>query len=310
MELRIFVEPQEGASYADQLAIARVAEEEGFGAFFRSDHLTRIHPGDPRPGPTDSWVTLGAIARETTTIRLGTMVTSATFRLPGPLAVAIAQVDDMSDGRVECGIGAGWYDGEHANHGVPFPSTNERFERLEEQLQILHGFWSTPDGERFEFKGEHYQLTDCPALPKTVQPGGPPVIVGGVGPKRTLRLAAQYGAEYNQPFVPVSFYGEQVERSRAACEAIGRDPDDLIQSVAQTVCCGESDEELGRRAAAAGMPLDTLREQQLGGHPSEILHKLAAFAEAGAQRVYLQVLDMTDLDHVRLLGDSVLRMLP
>jgi F420-dependent oxidoreductase-like protein len=310
MDLRIFVEPQEGATYDDQLAIARVAEEEGFSAFFRSDHLTRIHPGDGRPGPSDSWVTLGALARETTTIRLGTMVTSATFRLPGPLAIAIAQVDAMSEGRVDCGIGAGWYDGEHANHGVPFPPTNERFERLEEQLQILHGFWSTPDDERFDFKGEHYQLTDCPALPKPVQPGGPPVIIGGVGPKRTLRLAAQYAAEYNQPFVPVSFYAEQIERSRAACEAIGRDPDDLIQSVAQTVCCGETDEEQARRAAAAGMPIDTLREHQLGGSPAEVLDKLAAFAEAGAQRVYLQVLDMTDLDHVRLLGESVLRMLP
>jgi F420-dependent oxidoreductase-like protein len=310
MELRIFVEPQEGARYDDQLAIARVAEEEGFGAFFRSDHLTRIHPGDPRPGPTDSWITLGAIARETTTIRLGTMVTSATFRFPGPLAIAVAQVDAMSNGRVECGIGAGWYDGEHANHAVPFPSTNERFERLEEQLRILHGFWSTPDGERFDFEGTHYQLRDCAALPKPAQPGGPPIIIGGVGPKRTVRLAAEHAAEYNQPFVPVDFYREQVARSRAACEAIGRDPDDLIQSVAQTVCCGESDEELARRAMAAGMPLETLRSQQMGGSPAEILEKLAAFAEAGAERVYLQVLDMADLDHVRLLGSSVLRMLP
>jgi alkanesulfonate monooxygenase SsuD/methylene tetrahydromethanopterin reductase-like flavin-dependent oxidoreductase (luciferase family) len=136
------------------------------------------------------------------------------------------------------------------------------------------------------------------------------VIIGGVGPRRTVRLAAQYAAEYNQPFVPVSFYGEQVERSRAACEAIGRDPDDLVQSVCQTVCCGETDEELARRAAATGMPIDTLREQQMGGTPAEVLDKIAAFAEAGAQRVYLQVLDMSDLDHVRLLGETVLRMLP
>jgi F420-dependent oxidoreductase-like protein len=310
MDLRIFVEPQEGATYGDQAAIAVLAEQEGFDAFFRSDHLTRIHPGEPGAGPTDSWVTLGALARDTSTIRLGTMVTSATFRLPGPLAIAVAQVDQMSDGRVEIGIGAGWYDGEHAQHGVPFPPTGERFARLEEQLQILHGFWSTPEGQRFDFAGEHYQLVDSPALPKPVQPGGPPVIIGGVGPSRTPRLAAQYAAEYNQPFVPLDFYRDQVQTARAACETIGRDPDDLIQSVALTVCCGETDEELAVRAGAIGQGVEALRESQLAGRPAEIVERIADYAEAGAQRVYLQVLDMTDLDHVRLLGDQVLRVLP
>jgi len=310
MDLRIMVEPQEGATYAQQLAVARLAEEHGFDAFFRSDHVGRLHPGDRGPGPTDSWVTLGALARETERIRLGTMVGSATFRLPGMLAIAVTQVDDMSGGRVEVGLGAGWNDTEHVQHGIPFPPDGERFARLEEQLQILHGFWSTPVGETFTHLGAHYQLLDCPALPKPHQPGGPPVIVGGIGPRRTPRLAARYAAEYNQPFVPVSFYAEQVERSLAACEAIGRDPDDLVQSVCLTVCCAESDEELVRRAGMIGQPIEALRENQLAGSPAEVLERLADYAEAGARRVYLQVLDLDDLDHVHLLGEQVLPVLP
>lgn len=310
MDLRIMVEPQEGATFAQQLAVARLAEAHGFDAFFRSDHVSRIHPGDPGPGPTDSWVTLGALARETERLRLGTMVTSATFRFPGMLAIAVTQVDEMSAGRVEVGLGAGWYDTEHAQHGIPFPPDGERFARLEEQLQILHRFWSTPGGETFTHLGAHYQLLDCPALPKPHQPGGPPVIIGGIGPVRTPRLAAQYAAEYNQPFVPVSFYAEQVGRSRAACEAIGRDPDDLIQSVCLTVCCAESDDELGRRAGMIGQAIEALREYQLAGSPAEVLERLADYAEAGARRVYLQVLDLDDLDHLDLLGEQVLPVLP
>jgi F420-dependent oxidoreductase-like protein len=310
MDLRIMAEPQEGATYAQQLAVARLAEEHGFDGFFRSDHVSRIHPGDRGPGPTDSWVTLGALARETERIRLGTMVGSATFRLPGMLAIAAAQVDAMSGGRVEVGLGAGWYDTEHVQHGIPFPPDTERFARLEEQLQILHGFWSTPDGETFTHLGTHYQLLDCPALPKAHQPGGPPVIVGGVGPVRTPRLAARYAAEYNQPFVPVAFYTEQVARSVAACEAIGRDPDDLIQSVCLTVCCAESDDELGRRAGMIGRSVDELRENHLAGSPADVLERLADYAEAGARRVYLQVLDLEDVDHVHLLGEQVLPVLP
>jgi alkanesulfonate monooxygenase SsuD/methylene tetrahydromethanopterin reductase-like flavin-dependent oxidoreductase (luciferase family) len=142
MELRVFAEPQEGASYEQQLTAAQAAERVGFGAFFRSDHLVRIRPGDPLPGPTDSWVTLGALARETSTIRLGTLVTAATFRLPGPLAVAVAQVDAMSGGRVELGVGSGWFEREHTAYGIPFGARGERFDRLEEQLAVLSGWRS------------------------------------------------------------------------------------------------------------------------------------------------------------------------
>lgn len=314
MELRIFVEPQQGASYQRQLAVAQTAEEHGFGAFFRSDHLLAIG-GQPTenphglPGPTDSWVTLGAIARETSTIRLGTMVTSATFRHPGMLAMTVAQVDDMSNGRVELGLGTGWYGDEHVAYGIPFGTTGERFDKLEEQLEIVTGMWRCPVDSQYSFEGEQYTVVGSPALPKPVQNGGPPVIVGGWGAKRTPRLAATYAAEYNVPFSPVGVFREQCDRVREACEKAGRDPESMIFSVAQVICCGEDDEQVERRAGVIGRSADDLRENAIAGTPAQVLDMLAAFAEAGADRVYLQTLDMTDLDHVRLVGDQVLKVL-
>ena len=168
MEFRAFVEPQQGASYADQLAVAQQAEQLDFAAFFRSDHYLAMS-GDGLPGPTDAWVTLGAIARETSTIRLGTLVSSATFRYPGPLAIAVAQVDAMSDGRVEFGLGSGWFEKEHQAYGIPFPPLRERFDRLTEQLAIITGLWTTQPGETFDYAGEHYTIAGSPALPKPLK---------------------------------------------------------------------------------------------------------------------------------------------
>ncbi len=221
MKFRIFTEPQQGATYDQLVTVAKAAEAGGFDAFFRSDHFLAMG-GDGLPGPTDSWVTLGAIARETERIRLGTLVTSATFRLPGMLAVQVAQVDAMSGGRVELGLGTGWYDAEHTAYGVPFPPLGERFERLEEQYAVITGLWGTPEGETFDFAGKHYQLVDCPALPKPVQRPHPPLIVGGGGPKRTPRLAATYADEFNLPFCSPSDTEAQFARVRAVCEE--RDP--------------------------------------------------------------------------------------
>src|SRR3954454_2155499 len=192
MDLRVFIEPQQGASYAQQLAVAQRAEANGFDAFFRSDHYLKMGDVSGLPGPTDSWVTLGALAVQTSRIRLGTLMSSATFRHPGPLAIAVAQVDQMSGGRVELGIGAGWYGAEHTAYGIPFPELGERFDRYEEQLAVIDGLWRTPVGGTFDFAGEHYQLSGSPALPKPVQPGGVPILVGGSGRKRTPRLAARY----------------------------------------------------------------------------------------------------------------------
>jgi F420-dependent oxidoreductase-like protein len=309
MELRIFVEPQEGASYDQQLEMARAAEAHGFGAFFRSDHLLRIQAGSGLPGPTDSWVTLGAIARETSSIRLGTMVTSATFRLPGPLAVAVAQVDAMSGGRVEIGLGTGWFETEHTAYGIPFPPLGERFDRLEEQLSILTGLWSTPTEERYTFHGAYYDVTDSPALPKPLQRPHPPVIVGGLGARRTPALAARFASEFNVPFASVEVAAERFQGVRAACEVAGRDPDELAYSHAVTVCCANDESELKRRAARIGRDLEDLRSSGAAGSPQEVVARLNEYRQAGASRSYLQIIDLDDLDHVALLAAEVMPQL-
>jgi F420-dependent oxidoreductase-like protein len=306
MELRIFVEPQEGASYDQQLAMALAAESHGFGAFFRSDHLLRIKPGSGAPGPTDSWVTLGAIARETRTIRLGTMVTSATFRLPGPLAVAVAQVDAMSGGRIELGIGAGWFETEHTAYGIPFPPIAERFDRLEEQLSILTGLWETPIEETYSFQGVHYSFSDGPALPKPLQRPRPPVIIGGLGTRRTPALAARFAAEFNVPFASVDVTAERFRAVGAACEAVGRDPGELVYFHAVTVCCAREEPELERRAARIGRDLGELRQNGAAGTPDEVIARLGEYRHAGASRAYLQVIDLDDLDHIALIATEVM----
>ncbi|MBI3225909.1 MAG: LLM class F420-dependent oxidoreductase [Mycolicibacterium cosmeticum] len=304
-DFRVFVEPQQGATYGDQLAVAQAAERLGFSAFFRSDHYLAMS-GDGLPGPTDSWVTLGGIARETSTIRLGTMVTSATFRHPGPLSIAVAQVDEMSGGRVELGIGAGWFESEHQAYAIPFPPLGERFDRLTEQLQILTGLWETPVGETFDFTGAHYSVKDSPALPKPVQ-SPLPIIIGGGGPKRTPALAARFAGEFNIPFAPLDKVTEQFERVAAAVDAAGRTPDSLTYSAAFVLCAGRDDAELSRRAATIGRELDEMRgNSPTVGTPSEIVDKLSAFTSAGVQRVYLQVLDMSDLDHLEFFASEVI----
>lgn len=308
MDFRVFVEPQQGARYADQLAVARAAEQLGYSAFFRSDHYLAMS-GDGLPGPTDSWVTLAGIARETSSIRLGTMVTSATFRHPGPLAVSVAQVDEMSGGRVELGLGAGWFEAEHKAYAIPFPPLGERFDRLTEQLDILTGMWATPVGETFDYRGTHYTVVDSPALPKPVQ-AVPPVIIGGQGAKRTPALAAKFAGEFNVPFVPLDTLSTQFDRVRAAVAEAGREPDSMAYSAAFVLCAGADDAEIARRADAIGREVDELRSNSpMVGTPAEIVDKLGPFAEAGVERVYLQMLDMADLDHLALVAGQVLPQL-
>lgn len=305
MKLRVFTEPQQGADYQTLLRVAKAAEDLGYDAFFRSDHYVAMGSVDGLPGPTDAWVTLGALAVQTTRIRLGTLVSSATFRLPGPLAVAVAQVDQMSGGRVEFGLGAGWFDTEHTQYGIPFPSLGERFDRLEEQLEILTGLWATPEGGSFSYAGKHYQLTDSAALPKPAQRPTPPIVIGGGGPKRTPRLAARFANDFNAAFSSAEATGAQFDRVRAACVDAGRDPKEITFSVAQAICCGRDEAEVRRRAAAIGRDVDELRENALCGTPDEVAAKLRVFAELGADRAYLQFLDLTDLDHLELVATAV-----
>lgn len=304
MDVRVFTEPQQGADYETLLAVALATEDAGFEGFFRSDHVLAMGDRDGLPGPTDAWVTLAGLARETERISLGTLVSPATFREPGMLAISVAQVDVMSGGRVEMGLGTGWFEAEHAAYGLPFPALGERFEIFEEQLAIITGLWDTPIGETFSFSGDHYEVKGSPALPKPNR--RPPVIVGGSGKKKTPRLAATYADEYNQGFTQPVAYKEQNARVRAACEAIGRDPDELTYSLALVVCCGSDDTEIAERAAGIGREVDELRTNGLTGTPSELVDQIAVWKDAGCERLYLQVLDLSDLDHLALLGEEVL----
>jgi F420-dependent oxidoreductase-like protein len=309
VDFRVFLEPQQGASYDDQVAVAKAAESLGFSAFFRSDHYLAMS-GDGLPGPTDSWVTLAGIARETSEIRLGTLVTSATFRHPGPLAISVAQVDAMSAGRVEFGIGAGWFEAEHRAYAIPFPALGERFDRLEEQLDIITGMWSSPVGDTFDYTGTHYHVADSPALPKPVQRPHPPIIIGGGGAKRTPALAARFAAEFNLAFPTLDFVGVQLGRVQSALHAIGRAGDDIVYSAAFAVCAGRDEAQIARRADAISRDVDELRANTpLVGTPDEIVDRLGPFAEAGVQRVYLQLLDASDLDHLELFATEVMRQM-
>ncbi|MGW8728572.1 LLM class F420-dependent oxidoreductase [Streptomyces sp. NPDC055808] len=306
MDLRIFTEPQQGAGYDTLLTVAKATEDLGFDAFFRSDHYLRMGTADGLPGPTDAWITLAGLARETKRIRLGTLMTAGTFRLPGVLAIQVAQVDQMSGGRVELGLGAGWFEEEHKAYGIPFPK--EKFARLEEQLAIVTGLWSTEVGRTFDFNGTYYQLSDSPALPKPAQTKVP-VLIGGHGVTRTPRLAAQYADEFNIPFASIEDSERQFTRVRAAAEAAGRRADDLVYSNALVVCVGKDDAEVARRAAAIGREVEELKANGLAGSPAEVVEKIGKYEATGSSRIYLQLLDLDDLDHLELISSQVLPQL-
>jgi F420-dependent oxidoreductase-like protein len=306
VELRIFTEPQQGATYGDLLKVARASEDAGYDGFFRSDHYLAMGSADGLPGPTDAWTTLAGLAVQTSRVRLGTLMTAATFRLPGPLAITVAQVDQMSDGRVEIGIGSGWFAGEHTAYGIPFPPLGDRFDIYTEQLEILTGLWSTPLGERFSYEGKHYQLADSPALPKPAQRPRPPVIIGGTGAKRTPALAARFADEFNLPFVDAETAAAQYERVDEACRAIGRDPAGVIRSTAQTACVGWDDAQVARRADAIGRSVEDLKQNGFAGTPAELVDKIGQWRErTGITRIYLQIMDLHDFDHLELIAAEI-----
>lgn len=306
MDLRIFTEPQQGADYETLLTVAKATEDLGFDAFFRSDHYLRMGSVDGLPGPTDAWITLAGLARETRRIRLGTLMTAGTFRLPGVLAIQVAQVDQMSGGRIELGLGAGWFEEEHKAYGIPFPA--ERMARLEEQLAIVTGLWATEPGATFDYRGKHYQVENSPALPKPAQ-AKVPVLIGGHGARRTPRLAARYADEFNMPFASITDSERQFGRVREAAEEAGRKADDLVYSNALVVCVGKDDAEVARRAAAIGREVDELKANGLAGSPAEVVEKIGTYAAIGSSRVYLQLLDLDDLDHLELISTQVLSQL-
>jgi F420-dependent oxidoreductase-like protein len=304
VRLRVLMEPRHGARYAEILALALATERAGFDAFFRSDHLMGVDPHDPSYRPTDCWTTLGGLARDTARVRLGSLVTAATFREPGLLAAIVASVDDMSSGRVEMGLGTGWYEREHAAFGIPFPPRAERFDRLEEQLAVITGLWSGPG---YSFAGAHYRIEDNHAPPRPVQRPHPPIIVGGTGPKRTPAIAARYASEFNGA---LSLDGgaaglrERFAVFSRACEAIGRDPADARRSAVLPVACGATPAETERRAAVIRSEL--MRANAAIGSPAQVAERIGELAAAGADTVYLHIYDIHDLDHIALIGAEVL----
>jgi F420-dependent oxidoreductase-like protein len=299
------MEPRHGAAYTQILTLAKATDEAGFDAFFRSDHLFGVDPTDPEYRPTDCWTTLAGLARDTSRIRLGTLVTAATFRQPGLLAAIVATVDEMSGGRIELGLGTGWYQREHEAFGIRFPSTGERFDRLAEQLEIITGLWLTEPGaaKGFSFAGKHYTVEENRTPPRPTQRPHPPIIVGGTGPKRTPAIAARFATEFNGALsddLRATF-----ARFDRACEQIGRDPTQAGHSGVIPVACGTTQAEVDRRAAVMGSEL--IRRHAAIGSPELVADRVDQMRKAGADTIYFHIYDIEDLDHIALLGAEVLR---
>jgi F420-dependent oxidoreductase-like protein len=303
----LMIEGQEGVSWDDWVALARACEEHGLEGLFRSDHYQSVFDLSGR-GSLDAWATLAALAAATERIRLGTMVSPATFRRPSVLARMVATVDHISGGRVELGLGAGWNQAEHDAHGFPFPGLDERMELLEEQLEIVHRQWTE---EEFSFQGRHYRLERCRAEPKPLQRPRPPIVMGGGAGPRVAGLAARWADEYNTPFASVEQCRERRAAIAEACEREGREP---IPFSLMAACCvgrdeGEALERAKRRLERSGRDDDpsVLLEQDnvLVGTVDRVIARLREYAEAGVERVFLQHLDHSDLDMVRLIGEAV-----
>lgn len=306
-------EPQQGLTYDELLALVRTAEEAGFEAFFRSDHYVSF-PGEAGRPTTDAWATLAGLARETTRIHLGTLVSPVTYRIPGAFAKVISTVDEMSGGRIEVGVGAGWNDLEHAQHGIPFPEIGTRYDMLEDELAILHGLWTEPDG--WSFEGRHWQVRSSQFYPKPTGGTGarhPHLIIGGEGRRRMAALVARYADEFNLSPAHPDTAREAFDRVRRACQEIGRDPDQVVYSAMTGVLVGATDGELRERVRAqlafigsadedADEWLERRRDRWVIGTPDEARERIDAYERAGVQRLALQVLLPHDLDMVRLLG--------
>jgi F420-dependent oxidoreductase-like protein len=312
MRYALMTEPQQGLSYAELLAIAQTAEAAGIEAFLRSDHYASF-PGESGLRTTDAWTALAGLARETSTIRLGVLVSPVTFRIPGSLAKVIQTADEMSGGRVEAGFGAGWNADEHAQLGIPFPPLGERFDRLEEQMAIIHGLWTQGDG--WSYQGAHWQVRDSKRHGEVAHGGRrhPHIIFGGKGNRRLAALVAQYGDEFNLNSASPDDATAAYARVRAACEAIGRDPDTVVYSAMTGVLVAETDAELRDRVhdllEAIGQGdtdgeawLAERRGRWIMGTPDEAHERVSALEAQGTQRVMLQDLLPRDLDHVRLIG--------
>jgi F420-dependent oxidoreductase-like protein len=311
MRFALMTEPQQGLSYEEILALARTAEEAGLEALFRSDHYTSF-PGEAGMPTTDAWATLAGLARDTTRIRLGTLVSPVTFRIPGSLAKVVATTDEMSGGRIELGMGAGWNEQEHRELGIPFPPLRERYDRLEEALAIIHGLWTEPDG--WSYEGKHWQVEDARFRPKPTFGGArhTHLILGGDGGPRLSRLVATYADEFNRQSASPDRVREAYDNVRRACSTIGRDAEAIVFSAMVGVLVGESEGDVSDRVRAvlettgaggdAEAWLAQRRNRWIMGTPDEAWERIRALEAAGVQRVMLQDFLPHDLDMVRLIG--------
>jgi F420-dependent oxidoreductase-like protein len=320
MRFALMIEPQQGLTYAEQLAIVRRAESAGFESFFRSDHYQSF-PGPSGEPTTDAWAVLAGLARETTTITLGTLVSPITFRHFGNLAKVVTTVDEMSGGRVEFGLGAGWNEPEHRELGLPFPEIKERADMLEEQFAVLHGLWGEPDG--WSFTGTHVAIEGAVFHPKPIARVGRPIgpngaarprlLAGGEGAPRSLRIAARYADEFNLSSSSPEIAVEKFAALRAACEAIGRDPATMGRSVMAGILIGRDEAELKRRKSdllaafgdeAGGDAWFAEREPRwILGLPDQARAMVRRFADAGAERVMLQTFIPRDLEMIDLMAE-------
>ncbi len=311
MRFALMTEPQQGLSYDEVLALAHGAEAAGLEAFFRSDHYGSF-PGPLGEPTTDAWATLAGLARDTRTIHLGSLVSPVTFRVPGSFAKQVTTIDEMSGGRVELGMGAGWNEEEHRQLGIPYPDLKGRYDRLEEQLAIVHGLWTEPDG--WSYAGKHWQVVDARFHPKPTRDGRrhPNLILGGEGGPRMARLVATYADEFNRTSASPDNVREGYARVRAACVAVGRDPDSVVLSAMVGVLVADSDRELRDRlrqqvavVGSSGTAEEWLAERQdrwIMGTPDQARARIDEFAAAGVQRIMLQDFLPRDLDMVALLG--------
>lgn len=322
MRFALMIEPQQGMTYGDQVAVAKRAEANGFEALFRSDHYASF-PGPAGRPTTDAWTVLAGLARETERIGLGALVSPVTFRHAGSFAKVVTTVDEMSGGRVEVGVGAGWNDVEHRQLGLPFPPINERADWLEDQLAVLHGLWGEPDG--WSFEGQHVRVGDALFRPKPVNVPGRPVgangaprpriITGGEGSPRGLRIAARWADEYNLSSTGPAQAAVTYAKLDEACRAIGRDPGELSRSAMAGVLVGRTEEEVRAREtallAAFGQDdggdewLEERRERWVVGTPDQALAMLRRFADAGVGRIMLQDFLPWDLEHIDVMGETL-----
>lgn len=310
MRIALMIEGQEGVTWDEWLAIAHTAEDHDIESLFRSDHYAAIL-GEGR-GSLDAWATLSGLAATTSRIRLGTMVSPATFRHPSVLARMATTVDHISGGRVEVGMGAGWYELEHEREGFPFPSVRDRFDLFAEQVEIVVRSW-TETG--FDFAGAHYTLAGQTALPRPVQLPHPPLVLGGSARPRSAALAARFAQEYNTPGATPAQCAERRAALDRACSDAGRDPASLPLSVMTACVVGADRAEVDRRLEALLRVLGETREandviaskpQWLVGTTTEVAEQIEAYREVGVERVFLQHLDHRDLDAIALIGDRLL----